>query len=101
MTPVIPPLGETDKVTDGIERYPAPLFDIAKLLTPPSLGVPAIAVAVTPTPTIVRVWVGPIIVEILSSVSPSDSPPIKTSSISSLPVSITSSSYLKSSQVSS
>ena len=53
-TPVIPPVGEIDKVTDGIERYPAPLFDIAKLLTPPSLGVPAIAVAVTPTPTIVE-----------------------------------------------
>ena len=75
-------------------------------LIPPEVIISETAVAVTPVPTNVRVCVFPRIVEIPSSDCPGvpepdpEIPPIKTSSISETPVSITSSSYLKSSHFS-
>ena len=88
--PVTPPSGAEDIATLGGVRYPPPLFVTAMNLIPP-LTIPLVAVAVDPVPIKVRVCECPTSVEIPSSDCPSDSPPVRTSSISSIPVSITSS----------
>ena len=98
--PVTPFVGADDIATLGGERYPPPLLvNLINLIAP--FKIPAVPVAVEDAPTKVSLWVDPIIVDIPSSFNPSDSPPVKISSISSIPVSMTSSPYLKSSHLNS
>ena len=78
--------------TVGFSLYPPPLFVSVIVLKPPCSMTLVYAAAVTPVPTIVRVWVGPWIVLIPSSVVPSVSSPVSSLSISLIPVAITSSS---------
>ena len=89
--PVTPPKGADDIATLGELIYPLPRFVTVKNLIPPFTRV-VIALAVTPVPTIFNFCIIPTCAE---SCSP-PLPPIL-SSIISIPVSITSSSYLNSS----
>ena len=52
--PVTPPDGAEEMATVGPPRYPPPLLDSSMYLIPP-VTIPVTAVAVTPTPTKVRV----------------------------------------------
>ena len=89
--PVTPPPGAEDIATLGEFMYPLPRFVTVKNLIPPFTRV-VIALAVTPVPTIFNFCIIPTCAE---SCSP-PLPPIL-SSIISIPVSITPSSYLNSS----
>ena len=89
-TAVNPPAGAEDIWTVGTIPYPPPLLVTVNFLTPP-ITIPETAAALTASPTIVSVWVTPWMVLIPSSVSPSDSSPSNSLSISSIPVAMTSS----------
>ena len=57
-TAVVPPAGAEVTPTVGMTLYQPPLLVTLKYLTPPS-KIADVAVAVTPAPTKVSVWVGP------------------------------------------
>ena len=90
--PVTLPAGAELTPMVGIALYPPPLLLKVINLIDPSVLNPTTALAVAPVPTSVRVWEDPRSVDKPSSEVPSALSPIRVSSISETPVSITSSS---------